>query len=247
VGLVAYLTVGYPDLGATPELVKALVEGGADLIELGVPFSDPLADGATIQRASLRALQNGVTLEGCLAVARRLRRDGLEVPLILMGYYNPFYRYGLERLAGQALDAGVDGLIVPDLPPEEAGELRGHCTARGLDLIFMLAPASTEERIARVCQMASGFVYCVSLTGVTGARSHLSANLASFLARVRGHTGLPLAVGFGISTPTQVRQVAQMAEAVVVGSRLLELIEEAAPAERGRALAALARRLKGPL
>lgn len=245
VGLAAFLTVGYPEPASTPHLVRALVEGGADFIELGVPFSDPLADGATIQRASFQALERGITLEDCLAVARQLRQEDLEVPLILMGYYNPFFRYGLERLGEACQAAGVDGLIIPDLPPEEAGELAGYCRARSLDLIFMLAPSSTEERIARICQGASGFVYCVSLTGVTGVRSHLSPAVAPFLARVRRHTGLPLAVGFGISTREHVEEVARLAEAAVVGSALIDLIDGTPPQRQAAALAQFVRSLKG--
>lgn len=245
VGLACYITVGYPDLDSTPGLVAALVEGGADLIELGVPFSDPLADGATIQRSSFQALQNGVTLGLCLDVARRLRQEGVDVPLVFMGYYNPFLHYGLDRLAHDCQEAGVDGLIIPDLPPDEAEELVGFCRVRDIDPIFMLAPTSTEERIARVCQMASGFIYCVSLTGVTGARSHLSSAVAPFLARVRRHTSLPLAVGFGISSRDHVEEVSRLAEAAVVGSALIDLIDRTVPAERPGALAAFVSRLKG--
>jgi len=245
VGLAAYITAGYPGLESTPNLVRALVLGGADFIELGVPFSDPLADGATIQRASFQALENGVTLDYCLAVARGLRQAGLQAPLIFMGYYNPFLQYGLERLVRACQEAGVDGLIVPDLPPEEAGDLSGRCRAASLDLIFMLAPTSTEDRIARVCQMASGFVYCVSLTGVTGARSHLSPAVAPFLARVRQHTSLPLAVGFGISTREHVQEVFRLAEAAVVGSALIDLIDRTPSGEQTAALASFVQDLKG--
>jgi len=244
VGLAAYITAGYPQLDSTPALVRALVEGGADFVELGVPFSDPLADGATIQRSSFQALENGVNLEHCLGVAASLRQDGVKVPLIFMGYYNPFLRYGLGRLAQACQEAGVDGLIVPDLPPEEAEELAGHCRASSMDLIFMLAPTSTEDRIARVCQMASGFVYCVSLTGVTGVRSRLSPTVAPFLARVRRHTNLPLAVGFGISTRGQVEEVSRLAEAAVVGSALIDLIDRTPPERRSAELAGFVRNLK---
>ena len=244
-GLAAYITVGYPQLDSTPALVRALVEGGADFVELGVPFSDPLADGATIQRSSFQALENGVNLEHCLGVAASLRQDGVNVPLIFMGYYNPFLRYGLGRLASACQEAGVDGLIIPDLPPEEAEELAGHCRASSMDLIFMLAPTSTEERIARVCQMVSGFVYCVSLTGVTGARSRLSPAVAPFLARVRRHTSLPLAVGFGISSREQVEEISRLAEAAVVGSALIDLIDRTPPERRSAELAGFVRNLKG--
>ncbi len=245
VGLVCYVTVGYPDLASTPDLVRALVEGGADFIELGVPFSDPLADGATIQRASFQALENGVTLDHCFEVAREIRSQGVEAPLIFMGYFNPFLQYGLNRLTADCYRAGVDGLIVPDLPTEESSELTGYCRERSMDLISMLAPTSTEERIARVCQIASGFIYCVSLAGVTGARAQLSPAVAPFLARVRRHTSLPLAVGFGISTRAHVEEVASMAEAAVVGSAVIETIDRTPPDERSGALAKFARELKG--
>ncbi len=245
VGLACYITAGYPDLNSTPDLVRALVDGGADLIELGVPFSDPLADGATIQRASFQALENGVTLDHCLNIARQVRQQGIDVPLIFMGYYNPFLRYGLDRLTGACEQAGVDGLIIPDLPPEEAGELADYCGKRSIDPIFMLAPTSTDKRIARVCQTASGFIYCVSLTGVTGARTQLSPAVAPFLDRVRRHSSLPLAVGFGISTREHVQEVARLAEAAVVGSALIDLIDRTPPPDRSEALVSFASGLKG--
>ncbi|MDO8690239.1 MAG: tryptophan synthase subunit alpha, partial [Dehalococcoidia bacterium] len=202
-------------------------------------------DGATIQRASFQALENGVTLDHCLKVAREVRGQGVQAPLIFMGYFNPFLQYGLKRLTEDCHQAGVDGLIVPDLPAEEASELAGYCHERSMDLISMLAPTSTEERIARVCQIASGFIYCVSLTGVTGARTQLSPEVAPFLARVRRHTSLPLAVGFGISTRRHVEEVARLAEAAVVGSAVIETIDRTPPAERESALAGFARELKG--
>lgn len=240
-GIVPYLTVGYPDLAATLELVPALEEAGAALVELGVPFSDPLADGATIQRASFHALKQGVNLARCLEMAFRLREAGVRLPLVLMGYYNPFFQFGLERLATTAAAAGVDGFIVPDLPPEEGGALAAACRGEGLDLIFLVAPTSTEERIRRVVGLSSGFIYCVSLAGVTGARGELWSGLTGFLDRVRHLSSLPLAVGFGISRSDQVAAVAPHAEAVVVGSALIDLVEGLSPAERGpRAAAYLA-------
>jgi tryptophan synthase alpha chain len=232
-GLIAYLTVGYPDVESTLRLVPALAAGGADMVELGVPFSDPLADGATIQRASHHALGQGVTMAVCLDVVRRLRKDGLTIPLLLMGYYNPILAYGIEELTRDAARAGADGLIVVDLPPEEAAAMQTACAGCGLDLVYLLAPTSSDERIALVAAQASGFVYCVSLAGVTGARQALSRGLGEFLARVRRHTSLPLAVGFGISRPEHVEAVADLgADAAVIGSAIIDLIDRTASGER---------------
>ena len=222
--LMPYLTVGYPHLESALTLVPALVDAGADLIELGVPFSDPLADGATIQAASQRALANGVTLSLCLEQATTLRDRGIAVPLVLMGYYNPFFQMGLERFARRAASAGIDGVIVPDLPPEESDELLLALRSSGIDPIFLLAPTSDDRRVQIVAERTNGFVYLVSLTGVTGARSCLSTGLESFIARVRPATGLPLAVGFGISTPVQAARVARLADGVIVGSALIRTI-----------------------
>jgi tryptophan synthase alpha chain len=185
-----------------------------------------MADGATVQRASHAALEQGVTLADCLSVAAEVRRSH-DVPLVLMGYYNPIFKYGLREFVADAASAGVDGLIIPDLPPEEAGELKGECDQAGIALIFLVAPTSTGERLARVAEAASGFVYCVSLTGVTGARTEMSSDLGKMIARVRRHTSLPLVVGFGISKPEHVARVVQDAGAdgAVVGSALLNLIE----------------------
>jgi len=233
VGLIAYLTVGYPDVDATLRLVPALAGGGADMVELGVPFSDPLADGATIQRASHRALQQGVTPALCLDVVKQLRARGLAIPLLLMGYYNPILAYGIDEFARDVAGAGADGLIGVDLPPEEAAGVRTACAGRGLDLIYLVAPTSSDERIALVAGQASGFIYCVSLTGVTGARGELPSGLPQFLARVRRHTSLPLAVGFGISKREHVEAVAGLgAEAAVIGSAIINVIDRAPAEER---------------
>ena len=234
-GLIAYLTVGFPSVEATLELVPAVVDAGADMIELGVPFSDPLADGATVQRASQAALAQKVTLETCLQVCARLRQRLPLVPLLLMGYYNPILALGVERFAQKARETGADGVIVPDLPPEEAGPLLAACWSNGQRVVFLLAPTSTDERIEQVARVASGFIYCVSLTGVTGARTELSADLSSFLSRVRRHTSLPLAVGFGVSTAEHVRTIGRHAEAAVVGSALLNAIEQAGPGQAAQA------------
>lgn len=228
-GLVTFLTTGCPDLASTPELVRAMVDGGADIIELGMPFSDPLADGSTVQRATHVAVTNGVTTRDVLDVCRTLRKSGVTVPLLGMGYYNLVLAYGLERFAADAAEAGLDGLIPVDVPTEEAGPLKAALSAHGLDVIFMLAPTSTEERIKRVAAMASGFIYCVSVTGTTGARGELPADLPEFIGRVRRHTDLPLAVGFGVSRPEHVARIGELCEAAVIGSAVVEVVEQAPP------------------
>jgi len=231
-GFIPYLTIGYPERESALELVPALVRGGACAVELGIPFSDPLADGATIQRASQVALQNGVTVRYCLETAARLREQGVDVPLVFMGYFNPLLQYGLERFVRACVEVGVDGVIVPDLPPNESDELHALCREAGRDLIFMVAPTSTERHLREVAARASGFIYCVSLTGVTGARDRLPEELPAFLQRVRAVTELPLALGFGISRPEHVAQVRDLVDAVVVGSALLDRLVSVAPAER---------------
>ena len=228
-GLIAFLPVGFPTLQATPQVVKAMVAGGADIVELGIPFSDPLADGATIQRADHVALSQGVTAKTCLNLSRALRSQGLQAPLVLMGYYNPILAMGVESFCQEAVHAGVDGVIVVDLPPEEADELLAACRASGLALIFLLAPTSTPERIKKVAERSSGFIYCVSLTGITGARNTLPLGLPEFIARVRKSTDVPLAVGFGISTREHVEEIGEYCDAAVVGSALVQVIEAASP------------------
>ena len=236
VGLVAYVTAGYPDLAATPELVRALVEGGADIVELGIPFSDPLADGATIQRATQVALANGVTVGDVLELCQKLRADGIETPLVAMGYYNPLLAYGLERFAADAAAAGLDGLIPVDVPPEEGGPLKAALAAHGLDVIYLLAPTSTDARVTKVAEQSSGFVYCVSVTGTMGARGELPQDLPQLIARVRRHTDLPLAVGFGVSRREHLAQIGQLCEAAVIGSAIIEVIEQAPPEQRAERL-----------
>jgi tryptophan synthase alpha chain len=233
--LMPFLTLGYPDLDSALALVPAIVKGGADLIELGVPFSDPLADGATIQTASLQALENGMTLRRCLDQVCSLRRQGIDVPFILMGYYNPFLQFGIERLATEAAKAGINGFIIPDLPPEEADPVRVAFEARELDLIFLLAPTSDETRIRTVTRASQGFVYLVSLIGVTGARTTLSYNLMEFVERVRVLTDKPLAVGFGISTPEQAAWIGEAADGMIVGSALVREIGSASDPEAAAA------------
>jgi tryptophan synthase alpha chain len=243
--LMPYLTIGFPQRESALELVPAMEAAGAALFELGMPFSDPLADGATIQRATQRALENGVNLAYCLETVAELRRRGVQAPLLLMGYYNPLLRYGLVRACSELAAAGGDGWIIPDLPPEEAGELRVAAMAQALDLIMFVAPTSSDERIARIAAMASGFIYCVAFTGVTGARRDLAGDLGDFLVRIRRHSDLPLVVGFGISRPEHVQQVAQMADGAIVGSALIQHLESLAPAECRDAAAAFVRRMIG--
>src|SRR3989338_1954382 len=224
--LITFITAGDPDLETTAKILHVLERSGADLVELGVPFSDPMADGPTIQRASERALQKGASLPRILRMVREFRRDS-EIPLILFGYYSPFFRYGLKRFTREASRAGVDGILCVDLPPEESGELKRWTDARGLDTIFLLAPTSDAGRIRLVAQQGRGFVYYVSMTGVTGARRRFEDHLRTQVARVRRYTSLPVGVGFGISTPEQAAWIASFADAAVVGSALIEVMEKA--------------------
>jgi tryptophan synthase alpha chain len=224
--LMPYLTMGYPAPESALRLVPAIARAGADLIELGVPFSDPLADGATIQAASQRALAGGMSLALCLEQAAALRAAGESVPFVLMGYYNPILQMGLGRFARRAAEAGIDGAIVPDLPPEESDALRAALHESGIDLIFLLAPTTDAARVRGVAALASGFLYLVSLVGVTGARDRLPAELEGFVARVRAATDLPLAVGFGIGAPEQAARVARIADGAIVGSALIRAVGE---------------------
>lgn len=230
-----YSVLGYPTRQAGLETIRAVVAAGADLLELGVPFSDPLADGPTIQAATQKSLENGTTVKDCLAQVRELRQQGIDTPALLMGYINPILAYGPEKFTADAAAAGVDGLIVPDLPPEEAAELETLCAEHGLALVYLLAPTSTPERIKTVVEKSQGFIYLVSLTGVTGARNELPSDLAEFVARVRAQTSLPLAVGFGIGNGEQARAVGRLADGVIVGSALVKRAAESP--ERVRELA----------
>ncbi len=247
VALVPYVMAGYPDEATSEALAVALGEAGADVIELGVAFSDPLADGATIQHASQRALENGMTLGKALRLAARVHAR-IPTPLVLMGYYNPLYAYGLARFCAEAAQSGVSGLIVPDLPPEEAEPLRSAAAARDIELIFLVTPTSPDARIAQVAEAAGktggGFIYCVSLSGVTGARADLPEELPAFLARVRAATSLPLAVGFGVSRPEHVARIGAMADGAVVASALLNAVDAASPGERVAAGGAFFRALQ---
>lgn len=223
---VAYLTCGFPDASATVPALLALQAGGADVLELGVPFSDPMADGGTIQRASEVALAGGATLAGCLAAVRAARAAGLTVPVVLMGYYNPALAYGEARLVADAAAAGVSGFILVDLPPEECASFLALCDGAGLAYIPLVAPTTADDRLRALAKVARGFVYCVSVTGVTGARAALDDDLAPFVARVRKHIpDVPLAVGFGISTPEHVAAVGKLADGVVMGSAIIAKLE----------------------
>jgi len=223
--LIPYVTVGYPNIETTLKLVSLFAQDGCDVVELGIPFSDPLADGATIQHASYEALKDGVTPQVCIEVVEEARRQ-VEIPLVFMTYYNSVFRLGPERFCSMCAQAGIDGLIVPDLPPEEGADLENAARGRGIDLIYLLSPASTEQRIRLVASRSTGFIYLVSLTGVTGARDRLPDQLESFVSRVRKRTRKPLCVGFGVSTPEQARRIAKIADGVIVGSRIIQLVEE---------------------
>jgi tryptophan synthase alpha chain len=244
---VAYITAGDPNPDATASLVLALERGGADLIELGVPFSDPIADGPVIQRASERALRAGTKLPHILEIVREVRSRS-EIPLLLFSYLNPLLRYGFEKLARNAAGAGVDGVLLTDLCVEESEEPVRKLREENLDTVFLAAPTSTEHRLRLVAQRSSGFIYLVSRTGVTGEQISLSENTVPLIRKMRAHTDLPLAVGFGISTPEQVAEVASVADGVVVGSALVRHIETHA-AETGLAshLETFTRRLTAPL
>jgi tryptophan synthase alpha chain len=223
--LIAYLTVGYPDVETTRKAAVTLANSGVDIIELGIPFSDPLADGATIQKASYQALQQDVTPRVCLEVAKELHQQ-ITTPLVFMTYYNPVFHFGLQAFCQSCAEAGISGLIVPDLPPEEGEELEAVTQKYDLDLIYLLAPTSTKERIALVAARSRGFIYLVSLTGVTGARQTLPPGMENFVKRVRQKANQPLCIGFGVSNPEQASRIAGVADGVIVGSRLIQLIEE---------------------
>ncbi len=225
-GLIVFVTAGHPDREATLELVPALVEAGADAVEIGIPFSDPLAEGPVIQESSFQAVRQQVTLQECLGMVEQLRDRVPDTPLILMGYYNPIYSYGLDRFAREAESAGVDALIPVDVPHAEVGPLAKECSGHSIHVIYLLAPTSTDESIEAVCSDASGFIYLISLTGVTGTREQVSDRGFDLLERVRAHTGLPLAVGFGISNREHVERVCEKAEAAIVGSALVRVMLE---------------------
>ncbi len=227
-----YFPVGYPSLETSLDVIEALAKNGADLIEVGLSFSDPLADGPVIQKATQIALEKGITVKKSLQAVAELRGRGVTVPLVMMGYYNPILAFGLDEFFEQARSAGVDGFIIPDLPPEEAGEFRHAATPAsthaGLPLISMVAPTTPPDRMEMISRQSQGFIYLVSVTGVTGARNDIPDGLQELVARVRLHTSLPVCVGFGIGTPQQAKAVGAMADGVIVGSACVRSIGESA-------------------
>ena len=217
-----YFPLGYPDLETSVDVIEALAKNGADLIEVGLSFSDPLADGPVIQQATQVALEKGITVKKSLEAVKELRKRGVTIPLILMGYFNPMLAYGLEKFIRAAKEAGADGFIIPDLPLEEAEEFTS--VAGDMPLIPMLAPTSPDERMEAIARNANGFIYLVSVTGITGERREISNDLGDLIARVRSHTSAPVCVGFGIGTPEQAKQVGQLADGVIVGSACVKTI-----------------------
>ena len=223
-GLITFVTAGDPDLETSTEILFGLPAAGADLIELGMPFSDPMADGPAIQASSLRALKGGMTLKKTLKLVADFRKQDDATPVVLMGYYNPIYIYGTETFLGDAKTAGVDGLIIVDLPPEEVDELWQPARATGIDVIFLTTPTSDDKRLPKIVKRASGFVYYVSITGITGTRSADTTDVKKAVERIRKHTALPIGVGFGIKTPDQAAEIAAVADAAVVGSALVDVV-----------------------
>ncbi|MBM3175145.1 MAG: tryptophan synthase subunit alpha [Chloroflexi bacterium] len=224
IALIPYITVGYPSIESTLEVVSILAANGCDMVELGIPFSDPLADGAAIQNASFQALKNGVTPALCLEVAKELSQE-IDIPMVFMTYLNPVFNYGFEPFCQACSNSGIRGLIIPDLPPEESSELESICHNHNVDLVYLLAPTSTEKRIKLVASKSSGFIYLVSVAGITGVRDKLPVGLEAFVSKVRNVAKQPICVGFGISTPAQAKQVAKIADGVIVGSRIIQLLE----------------------
>lgn len=243
-GLIPFITAGDPDPALTVELMHALVRGGANVIELGVPFSDPMADGPVIQRSSERALSQGVTLRGCLEMVREFRKEDTNTPVVLMGYANPVEQMGAERFAAEAKSAGVDGVLVVDYPPEECVDFAARMRIAGVDPIFLLAPTSSHERIKEAAKIASGYIYYVSMRGVTGA-SHLDTqDVASIIPKIREETAIPIAVGFGINDAESARTVSKTADAVVIGSRIIRLLEGAEPGQAVQSLETFIREIR---
>jgi tryptophan synthase alpha chain len=243
--LIPFVPGGWPERDATVEIVQAAVDAGADAFEIGMPFSDPLADGVTNQRAYQQSLENGFSVADLFSAVRELRRRDVRVPLLVMGYFNPLLAYGLGKFVQDAVSAGIDGLIPVDLPPEEADELEPAARAAGLHVMYLLAPTSTNERIGVVAEHGSGFIYCVSVTGVTGARAAVSDQLPAFLERVRAQTELPLAVGFGISAREHVEEVGRHADAAVIGGAFVETIANASREQRPDAIRAFVEEMSG--
>jgi tryptophan synthase alpha chain len=225
--LMPYFPLGFPDAQTSLEVIAALSEAGADAFEIGLSFSDPLADGPVIQQATQVALEKGITVKRSLEMIAELRAHGVNQPFLAMSYINPILAYGLEHFVDDAAAAGADGFIVPDLPPEEAGDLDRLCRERGLGLIYFLAPTSTDERVQLVAAKAQGFIYLVSIAGVTGLRSQLAGGLGDLVRRIRKTTSTPIAIGFGVSTPEQAGEVSRIADGVIVGSALVQVVDRA--------------------
>jgi len=223
--LILYITAGDPDLRSTERIILALEDAGADIIELGVPFTDPTADGPTIQSASMRALKKPIHLEDIFAIVKRVREKS-EIPILLFSYYNPIFKSGEERAVRQAQKAGIDGMLIVDLPPEESENLRKRCKEYGLCLVHLATPTSDHSRLRLVAEASSGFVYYVSVTGITGAREKLPEDIKEHLAQIKQVCDLPIAVGFGVSTPGQAKMLARLADGVVIGSALVSIIEK---------------------
>ena len=230
--LAPFVTIGFPDIPTSESLARTLLDSGGDMLELGVPFSDPLADGPTVQMTSYRALQNGVTVARCIQAVKNLRDGGVESPLILMGYYNPFLHYGLDRFLDDSAAAGMDGMIVPDLPTEEAAQLSQMASERGIHIIPLLAPTSSDERIRDACESAGGFIYCVNFIGVTGARSLSSRSTPALVERIRRYTDLPILVGFGVSRREHFEEIATFADGAILASALLDAVDKATDDEK---------------
>jgi tryptophan synthase alpha chain len=235
-GLIPFITAGDPDPGMTVELMHALVRGGSNVIELGVPFSDPMADGPVIQRSSERALAKGVTLRDCLEMVKAFRKTDQHTPVVLMGYANPVEQMGADRFATEAKAAGVDGVLVVDYPPEECIDFAASMRVAGIDPIFLLAPTSSEDRIREAAKVASGYIYYVSMRGVTGAAHLNTQDVASIIPNIRQATAIPIAVGFGINDAASAKAVSTMADAVVIGSRIIRVLEEAPPGQAVQSL-----------
>jgi tryptophan synthase alpha chain len=240
--LMPYFPLGFPDASTSLDVIAAMGEAGADAFEIGLSFSDPLADGPVIQHATQVALEQGITVQRSLEMIAELRARGVTQPCLVMGYINPIMAYGLERFVEAAAAAGADGFIVPDLPPEEADELDRLCQERGLGLIYFLAPTSTDERVKLVAERAQGFIYLVSIAGVTGARTQIASGLGEFVGRIRQATSTPIAIGFGVSTPEQAGEVSQIADGVIVGSALVQIVDRAE--DKPQAAAQFIRELK---
>ena len=231
IALVPYVTVGFPELGQTTEIVRSLVDAGADVVELGVPFSDPLGDGPTIQASGHRALQNGATPEFCFNAVKEIRTAGIDVPIVFMGYYNTILNIGLDEYCAAGVEVGLDGIIAADLPAAEAGPLQDACDQYGISLIPLIAITSTENAIEYACKRAKGFIYCISVLGVTGARAKMSSRVEGLTLHVRKFTDLPIAIGFGISNVDHVAEVAKISDGAVIGSQVINSLSDGDPSK----------------